>query len=46
MDDILWVLTVPAIWDDAAKAFMKEAAKLVAVVNLLYTYNHFQPVLL
>ncbi|XP_048744917.1 heat shock 70 kDa protein 12B-like isoform X2 [Ostrea edulis] len=26
MDGILWVLTVPAIWDDAAKQFMREAA--------------------
>lgn len=27
--DILWVLTVPAIWDDPAKQFMREAAKMV-----------------
>lgn len=26
MDDIRYVLTVPAIWDDAAKKFMQEAA--------------------
>ena len=25
-DDIHWVLTVPAIWDDSAKQFMREAA--------------------
>ena len=25
-DDILYVLTVPAIWDDAAKDFMRKAA--------------------
>lgn len=25
-DDIFWVLTVPAIWDDSAKQFMREAA--------------------
>lgn len=24
--DIRWVLTVPAIWDDGAKQFMREAA--------------------
>ena len=24
--DIKWVLTVPAIWSDAAKQFMREAA--------------------
>jgi hypothetical protein len=28
-DDIHWVLTVPAIWDDAAKQFMREAAQEV-----------------
>lgn len=26
MDDIQFVLTVPAIWDDTAKMFMREAA--------------------
>lgn len=26
MDDIHFVLTVPAIWDDTAKMFMREAA--------------------
>ena len=25
--DVRWVLTVPAIWSDAAKQFMREAAK-------------------
>lgn len=30
--DILWVLTVPAIWSDAAKQFTKEATKEVYVV--------------
>ena len=25
-DDIAWVITLPAIWSDAAKQFMKEAA--------------------
>lgn len=29
--DILWVLTVPAIWSDAAKQFTKEAAEEVHV---------------
>lgn len=27
--DVKWVLTVPAIWDDAAKQFMREAADQV-----------------
>ncbi|KAL3879592.1 hypothetical protein ACJMK2_031881 [Sinanodonta woodiana] len=32
-DDITWVLTVPAIWTDAAKQFMREAAVEVALSN-------------
>lgn len=28
-DEIKWVLTVPAIWPDSAKQFMREAAILV-----------------
>lgn len=28
-NDIRWVLTVPAIWNDRAKFFMREAANLV-----------------
>ncbi|XP_069110662.1 heat shock 70 kDa protein 12A-like [Argopecten irradians] len=30
-DDIHWVLTVPAIWSDAAKQFMREAAKQAGI---------------
>ena len=30
-EDIQWVLTVPAIWNDAAKQFMREAAEDVGV---------------
>jgi len=30
--DIFWVLTVPAIWNDAAKQFMREAALDVSFV--------------
>jgi molecular chaperone DnaK (HSP70) len=33
--DILYVLTVPAIWDDSAKQFMREAA-IKVVLNRLY----------
>ena len=36
MEEILWVLTVPAIWDDTAKMFMKEAAKLVIIYARSY----------
>ena len=28
-EEILWVLTVPAIWDDTAKLFMRKAAQEV-----------------
>ena len=28
-EDIHWVLTIPAIWDDVAKKFMREAAEQV-----------------
>jgi hypothetical protein len=31
---IRWVLTVPAIWSDAAKQFMRKSANLV---NTIYT---------
>ena len=31
-NDIKWVLTVPAIWNDAAKQFMRESAELVCVL--------------
>lgn len=27
--DVYWVITVPAIWNDPAKQFMREAAKRV-----------------
>ncbi|XP_052816703.1 heat shock 70 kDa protein 12A-like [Mya arenaria] len=30
-DEVLWVLTVPAIWDDRAKEFMKAAAKQAGI---------------
>jgi len=38
-DMVHWVLTVPAIWDDVAKQFMREAAKSVShLVGLHYPY--------
>ena len=30
--DIRWVLTVPAIWSDAAKQFMRKSANLVNTI--------------
>lgn len=35
-DEIHWVLTVPAIWDDAAKQFMREAAINVRRLFIIY----------
>lgn len=29
--EIRWVLTVPAIWSDAAKQFMRKSARMVSV---------------
>ncbi|XP_053391354.1 heat shock 70 kDa protein 12B-like, partial [Mercenaria mercenaria] len=31
MDKILWVVTVPAIWSDEAKAFMRKAAEMSGI---------------
>lgn len=33
--DIHWVITVPAIWSDGAKQFMREAAHKVTILNRL-----------
>ena len=35
-DEVHWVLTVPAIWTDSAKQFMREAAVQVFLENLLF----------
>lgn len=34
--DIHWVLTVPAIWSDSAKQFMREAAYKVSCLHCLF----------
>ena len=33
MEDIHWVLTVPAIWNDKAKQFMRKSAVAVSCFN-------------
>lgn len=38
-DNILWVVTVPAIWNDGAKQFMREAA--LAVKDVIQTFMIF-----
>ena len=37
MKDIRWVLTVPAIWSDAAKQFMREAAQDKSPISIHYS---------
>ena len=39
-DEIHWVLTVPAIWNDQAKAFMREAAVEVRHLSLFSLWKH------
>ena len=36
--DIQWVLTVPAIWSEPAKAFMRDAAIEVSAIICLFLY--------
>lgn len=44
MDDIHFVLTVPAIWDDKAKQFMTEAAVRVSTCKKqMLKFPHFLP---
>lgn len=33
--DILWVLTVPAIWTDNAKQFMRKSAEMVGHISYM-----------
>ena len=35
--DIEWVLTVPAIWNDPAKQFMRQAAEMVFKIKTVLT---------
>jgi len=37
-EDIRWVLTVPAIWDAAAKQFKREAAEKVILHSIYGTF--------
>lgn len=36
---VSWVLTVPAIWDEAAKQFMEEAAERVMYKQFIKFYH-------
>ena len=38
-DNVTWVLTVPAIWDEPAKQFMEEAAEKVNKM-CLYSFTY------
>ncbi|MBO7718667.1 MAG: Hsp70 family protein, partial [Methanosphaera sp.] len=34
INDIKWILTVPPLWDDKGKKFMKEVAKKAGMINV------------
>eukprot|EP00047_Mylnosiga_fluctuans_P009903 m.264741 g.264741 ORF g.264741 m.264741 type:complete len:711 (+) comp28529_c0_seq1:65-2197(+) len=38
-DDIMWVITIPAIWHNGAKAFMRDCARQAGFVTL-HTQDH------
>ncbi|XP_028673554.2 heat shock 70 kDa protein 12A-like [Erpetoichthys calabaricus] len=38
-DDVTWVLTVPAIWDNAAKEFMRLAAEKAGLIHNTFSKN-------
>ncbi|KAG2465285.1 HS12A protein, partial [Polypterus senegalus] len=38
-NDVTWVLTVPAIWDNAAKEFMRLAAEKAGLINNTFSKN-------
>ena len=38
MEDIHWVLTVPAIWNDMAKQFMRKSAVAVRTITIPHLY--------
>jgi hypothetical protein len=38
--EVDWVLTVPAIWTDPAKQFMREAANLVCILTYYIVLSH------
>ena len=44
VSEVDWVLTVPAIWTDPAKQFMREAANLVCILTyyVVALINHSQ----
>lgn len=44
VDDINFVLTVPAIWDDTAKMFMREAAIKVRVEDMMTFLQTSSPI--
>ncbi|KAK3103974.1 hypothetical protein FSP39_023365 [Pinctada imbricata] len=41
LEDIFWVITVPAIWSDAAKQFTREAAEKIGIKDdsLIFAYE-------
>ena len=41
LEKTLWVVTVPALWSEKARAFMKEAAEKVLFQSLFDLNYHF-----
>ena len=39
-EDVYWVLTVPAIWNDSEKQIMEEAAKMVNIFKICAVKKH------
>lgn len=42
-DDVRWVVTVPAIWRQKAKQFMREAAYQVTILLLSFQVHWLSP---
>lgn len=42
-ENVTWILTVPAIWDEPAKQFMEEAAELVMftyIIDIIFVSSY------
>lgn len=44
-EDITWVLTVPAIWNEPAKQFMREAAVEASLYAIYNKYNYYKRII-
>jgi len=46
IDDIQWVLTIPAIWTDSAKQFMRKSGEKVRIMVMVFNATSNNSVLL